>query len=98
MSAGKSSNKQLVFEQWLSLMVDVNKQFMDFVMVCKGRQCYYGYKAREGELRWLISRYQQSVWVAHGSYVTRKQAEAKEAKNTKSSATRAAKKAKWLLR
>lgn len=50
MSAGKSSNKQLVFEQWLLLMVDVNKQFMDFVMVCKGIHHYYAYKPDEGEL------------------------------------------------
>ena len=101
MPAGKSSNKQLFFEKWLSLMVDVNNQFTNFVMVCRGRQHYYTYKAEEGELCWWISRYQQGNWVAHGAYVTRKQVlakEAKEAKIAKASAPRAAKKAKWLLR
>ena len=90
---GNSSNKQLVFEKWLSLMVDVNKQFINFVRVCRGRQHYYTYTAEEGELRWWISRYQQGRWVAHGTYVTRKQVVAKEAKKA-----RKAKKTKWLLR
>ena len=88
MSAGKSSNKQLVFEQWLSLMTDLNNQFIDFVKVCTGRQRYYGYKAEEGELCWWISCYQQGEWVTHGAYVTRKQAVAKGDKNAKSLATK----------
>ena len=37
MCPGKSSNKQLVFDKWLYLMVAVNNQFINFCTICSTR-------------------------------------------------------------